>query len=496
MENELIFTIDLPDQLHQSDFGYDKDSAKEWAKSHKERLNNDLTPNEKNAVQILDIPREINGHIYDINKVLKDTGGNVSRLPIADEKGEIDETLLDRIDKYRTLDKELGNAFKKTSTKIPNRMTVYNHIDPEDLGISYKEVWDGNYNINSSKAEELIENIYEYGLDSSYMSVSASYNRNTENLILLKLDLPKGTSVIPVGDGNSDTLHLSKDLGFMITKEMSVIVLNGRDILSIDATYISKEEIENEVSPIMKSMENTVNNLWNATLDIPANTNIFEFRFAGTFTSGKINWAQKAIEDCVLNKTSSLSVKKDILLDITNYILENEGKIIFTDISLGYCPEMQLILEDKLNEEGINYFNSATGLTNVNDRYIAINNSKPVDYSRTRKTLVHEMGHIRDRQLGERIYGEKIMLSSKNDNKNGFLHDLVKTEYDKLQGQFFDYAKSHIKEYIPEIFAFMHSDYIPDPSLVASDVRGKPLHEIVRIKVPNTVKWIEDFFIN
>ncbi|WP_242272914.1 hypothetical protein [Bacillus cereus group sp. BfR-BA-01538] len=108
MENELIFTIDLPDQLHQSDFGYDKDSAKEWAKSHKERLNNDLTPNEKNAVQILDIPREINGHIYDINKVLKDTGGNVSRLPIADEKGEIDETLLDRIDKYRTLDKELG----------------------------------------------------------------------------------------------------------------------------------------------------------------------------------------------------------------------------------------------------------------------------------------------------------------------------------------------------------------------------------------------------
>lgn len=235
------------------------------------------------------------------------------------------------------------------------------------------------------------------------MSVSASYNRNTENLILLKLDLPKGTSVIPVGDGNSDTLHLSKDLGFMITKEMSVIVLNGRDILSIDATYISKEEIENEVSPIMKSMENTVNNPWNATLDIPANTNIFEFRFAGTFTSGKINWAQKAIEDCVLNKTSSLSVKKDILLDITNYILENEGKIIFTDISLGYCPEMQLILEDKLNEEGINYFNSATGLTNVNDRYIAINNSKPVDYSRTRKTLVHEMGHIRDRQHAHQL---------------------------------------------------------------------------------------------
>ncbi|MEN8648883.1 ADP-ribosyltransferase [Bacillus toyonensis] len=451
---------------HKDDFDTDKESSKKWMESHRLSLDKNLTPAQRESITNLHTP----GKDYDLNKVLKETGGRIASLPSIDNDGEKDPSRESLIKLYEDDIKNINKAFNHLSGKIPGRMYVYKELDMLDFGYDVPISQVGNDNNITKNFQEN----YKHGLLSEYLEVNPYYDKKNLNIdntrrVLLRLSLPKGTNVIPA---NNETLYLPRNSGLNIT-EMTFRLLNGQDVLQIEADFVSEEEVKNQITV----KQNEINKLWNSKLNLPNNYKLFEFRMSDKYAFGALAHMKTAIDEII--ETESVFNTKFAEI-ITHFIMERNGKIIFTDMLLGYIEEMQYIPSP--TPENIEKFNKDNGLTNYNNCTIAINGQafkeKEKNYHELSRFAYHEMTHIADFKLGLKYYG-----GGKFSEQNDTFLELYRNEKDNLTGSFFDYAKSKPAEYFAEVHSFMYSTQY---------IYGKKLSDIVSEQIPETEIFIYD----
>lgn len=481
-----------PDLIHQEDFKRNEEAAKEWAKSHRERLEKDLTRLQKSAIEEMHNPTESNN----LNMAIKDTGNNLDALPTQDNAGNPDDELINRQEVYKFNRDQINDAFKHLSGKIPNKMFVYKELNPLQFGFTAAE-FTANDSINIDAAL-FIEEKFKYGFVHEFSSVTASEKLQPlqeENRIQLKIELPKGTNIIPIGD--SDELYIPPHT-LTVTKEMSLIVKNGVTYLQIDAKYDPIESATNEIIPIIDSIQKAYNSLWNTELGfLPEEQNIFEFRINDIFASASASIYSKAIQDTILNEQSFLNVNRAFLFNVTKFVGQANGKVIFTDILAGYIKE--LLDKNIPSLENIEYLNDSQGITNEDARVSVINGfidkSAPRNFADLKDTFIHELTHLQDRRLGIILYGKETNYSNNNDLINGHFLDIFKREKNNIPEPFFEYARSEPGEYLAEIHSFMYSNrtFNKESSPGLPDIKNKKLYDIVSLRVPDTVKWIKQY---
>ncbi|OPA24210.1 hypothetical protein BHL53_14480 [Bacillus cereus] len=246
-------------------------------------MEKDLTLAQKKARDILHKPEFIfddptnssNGFLYDINGTLKETGRKPERLPskleIKNSNGDTigfqeDKKLLARIDKYIENMEVIRKTFEYLSGKIANRKYFYTEMNVSDLG--YKETYflKQNDQLDYDKIETDLADIFldKYGLVQEYMAVKTFYKEETSNpegRILLRLDVPKGTNILPI---DNKTIYLKRRSAFQVTG-LSEIVSHGQSALLIDVAYFDEvnnsDEILNAEIDIQNS-EDIANNLY------------------------------------------------------------------------------------------------------------------------------------------------------------------------------------------------------------------------------------------
>lgn len=478
------------------DFAFNKEEARKWGKEHRDSIEKELTPVQKEALSRLHQPDESHGNTYDINTVLKETGGDVDNLPREDSTGNPDEKLLERIRSYNEDIDRISNVLTHPVSKLTSRLFVYKQMPVEELGYATETFWDTQGNFNIELGTKLIEDLFQFGLRSDFASVTAAYDHITEQpdqLVRLRLELPIGTHIIPVGDGNSDTIYLPKNHGFMID-DMSIEVVGNKDILVINAKYLEGNE-KGQITDYIHSMQNSENRLWNDYLGFPQDKQIFDFRLSDTFASGMLSYAHQAIQQTILNENAGLNVNKEFLVNVTNYMIQGRGKVVFTDRLLGYLPE--LLEGEAASEENIKEVNNYFGMTNLNSRFIGLNgitsDAIHKDYDSLKDAFIHELTHMEDRRLGRFVYQEDIDFSSKSDRENGFFHEIYEDESPNLIEPFFDNSEINAAEYLAEVHSFMYSTQVYKGENIGDpDIRNKTLSEIVHLRVPETVAWIKE----
>ncbi|MCQ6336214.1 MULTISPECIES: hypothetical protein [Bacillus cereus group] len=448
---------------HQEDFKTEKESAKKWIESHKLALDQNLTSAQRESIKNLHTP----GEDYDLNKVLKDTGGNIDSLPIIDNDGEQDDSSKALIEMYKTDIQHINKAFNHASGKIPGKMYVYKELDMLDFGydVPISE-------IDDNELTKEFEKNYTSGLFSEYLKVKPYYQKKPDNniniyrRILLKLSLPIGTKVIP---GDNETLYLPRQNGINITK-MSKQNFYNQDVLQIEANFVHENEIKNDITKLQKKM----NSDWNVSLDLPDDYEIVEFRMSDKYVSGSIAHMNTAIKDV-------LEINPNFARDISRFIKEKNGKIIFTDQLLGYLEGIQY---DNITPERIEKANTSAGITNNLNRVIGINgriaNTQVKAYDQLSRILYHEMTHLGDSKLGLEYFGRGNFSTQDKD----FL-ELYEKDKDKLIDPFFDYAKMNPSEYFAEVHSFIYSDI---------KINGESLSDIVADLIPDTVLFITELF--
>lgn len=482
--------IKSPDLIHKEDFGKDKKAAEEWVTAHRERLERDLTLVQKDAIKELHIPNEVGG----INKLLRETGGNLENLPREDLEGNPDLQLIERINHYKDLRENLLETFKHLSTKIPGRMYVYKELSGSDFGYKNQNFLNSN---DSSKIDietaSNFERIHIFGLTKEFLPVTAAYSETHENLesrIQLKLELSRGTNILPVG--SSDILYLEP--GEIEITDMSIIILKNLEYLRINARYVPEEDSD-KIDEIADSqlLENIK---WNMALNLPDNYKLFEFKLSGLFASGVLENAIKTLDNILKIDNPYFYT---FLFNITKYIKEFDGKIILTDQPLGSIS--QLLYDEPLSENKINHYNRITGVTKLIKRYIGINGYKNRAYfndeEKIQKTIIYEFSHMQDRRLGQLIYQENdAYFTDFNDKENGFFQNVYQSEIKNLTEPIFNYLHKNEQEYLAEVHAFMYSNQIyrgeSEPGL--PNITGKTVSEIIRLRAPKTVAWIEEHF--
>jgi hypothetical protein len=393
------------------DFTHDKEWAKKWTAEHRAILEKELTKPQIEALRRL---HERNEH--DINKVLKDTGGDIDSLPREENNGNPDEKLLECIKYYKEDREKSFEGFTRRSSKLAKKLFAYKQMSAKDLGYNIEAFWDNQEQFNRELGDKLIESLYQFGLRSDFMEVTASHDPviDKNQFIRLRLELPTGTPIIPVGNQINNTLYIPSDYGFIV-KGMRLSAEKGKEILNIEANCIGGED-KDLITQHINGLKNSMNELWTNTLGFPKDKSIFDFRFADTFASGVLARAHNAIQDTIINENVSLNVNDVFLLQVTKYLIDGNGSVIFTDKGLGYLPELQL--GKILSEEKMSEYNLDLGETNHSTRCIGINCIK--DYEGIKDTLIHELTHLQDRYLGRRILQKDINFTEINDIENGY----------------------------------------------------------------------------
>ncbi|WP_242273411.1 hypothetical protein [Bacillus cereus group sp. BfR-BA-01538] len=497
-----IYSNSVNIQVHIPDHEQNEEEGKKWTEGHKNNLDKDLTPVQKETLERLFTPEfiEEENYLHDINQTLKITGGMIENLPnekeIKDINGEVvsievDPFLLIRIDRYENDVNTLDEAFKHLSGKTDGVKYFYKEMNTADFGFTSTHFLDKDGNLLYEKLETDFENafLYKYGLSKEYMEVKSFYKKqhpNPEGRILLKLKTEKGTNIVPI---NNETIYLNKNSGFYV-ESLETMTLNGQDVIKINGIYLEKEDLQ-EATDHIQEIENLENHLFSSLFEFSPEKKLIEFRMSDVFASGVAEQVKKVLLEL---KDQSLTddALTNFLKNTTKYILEKNGKIIFTDIPLGYISEVSV----PRTEETIQNSFNVVGRTNRLNRNIALKNFESLSTTNyiMKDDLLHELTHIQDMRLGELIYGDtrKSFTELNKDFKDVFFEE----GKNSLPEPFFSYAKTTPTEYLAEIHSFMHSNRIYEgesyPGM--SDIQNKKLSEIVKDRVPYTVEYITALF--
>lgn len=453
---------------HKNDFVTDKESSKKWVESHKTAFDRDLTSEQKKAIDILHAP-ENNTNNLDINKILKETGGRIS-LPITDDNGNMDDALLEKAELYINNINKIDKAFTHSLGKIPGKMYVYKEMDMLDFG----------YNVPISEIDDneltkTFQDYYKFGLVSEFLKVRPYYevkggNIDNSRRVLLRLSLPEGTIVIPA---DNETLYLPRNSGINITN-ISGGVLNGQDVLRIEAKFAS--ENENTIKDKITDHQKNMNEDWNDFLKVD-DEEIFELIMGNQYASGAIEHMAAAMRTVLIS--NSEFAKK-----ITQYLQKKEWKIVFADQLLGYLAEY---LFSGFTPEQINDFNEDLGSTFYDQQRILLSGSADralvrddgTSYNDLSRTLYHEMTHVADFILGVQEFGNGLF----SEQSKEFV-ELYHLEKDNLTAPLFEYAKSNPTEYFAEVNALLNTKLY--------SINGVITSTYLKQKIPETVKFINE----
>ncbi|HHQ2899352.1 TPA: hypothetical protein ACSPOR_004565 [Bacillus cereus] len=313
------------DIIHKEDFKTNEADAKKWTSMHLEEIKKYLKPVETQALEELNTPKEPGG----INKLLRETGGDLNRLLTEDDAGGEDPTLVERKLKFEDQQQHLRNALRYNSTKTSNRMFVYM---PADVSTISKKLDDVVDNKNPSIINDVaLSNLrYDYGVTAEFLAVAASYKETYTDpniRMIYRIELPRMTNGLPAGD--SDILYLKP--GELAIEDMVIITLKGKEYLKINAKYVPQEDSARQEG--IADFQKKANEGWYETLGIPSEYELFKFDFSGLFAGAEVDFIAVAFDNLVgLNEKFTFT----FLSNVTKYMIDDMGKVIITD-RLKWC---------------------------------------------------------------------------------------------------------------------------------------------------------------
>lgn len=400
----------------KSDFQHNKKSAEEVSKQFWKPWTDTLTNPQKEALENINKPTDSK----DINSVLDIYGENTNLLPVdfPEENNEVKENI-----------NNIDEALTSSLTKIPQTTVVYLTIAGEDFNDTNYRPSNNSKKIDRDKVKSLSSN-FKYGISEKYMKVSLSENKNDDSgEFKWRIEVPKGTNM---GYLNPDSLILQRGIG-LDQINLSVIEQNGKEYIRVNAKLVSKQKINQQII-VEKSK---LNNSWNKTFGMPAETEFIDFRLNNQNASLVVLQANSLLNELRVN------VPNRILKRVFEFMREKDGKIIFTDSNMVGIKEGINPLSQTSKTLQENFF--AKGLYNRENRTIifkgastSINGLKGMQCD----DFIHEFAHALDYYVGKMIFSKPNVTLS---DSLGF-QDVFNAEKNKLT----EYAKINHHEFWAE----------------------------------------------
>ncbi|RAP17752.1 hypothetical protein C2W64_04554 [Brevibacillus laterosporus] len=329
-------------------------------------------------------------------------------------RGNIDELTDEQLKKQI---KEMNIMIRQPVNQLKERLIIYTHFDPIDLGYSNElQMLVGNRDnrLDLGKIKTVLTK-YKYGnlTDLKIGNVTLSGGETGQHYVA-ELELPKGTYLGHFGDGQTVLpMDYAIEISHNIFNKPKIIVENGKQVIKVKARLIKKEEIDNKC----KETEATLNKILNK------DTDFVQLDIGGGFESYTIDHAKEAINVLIKQLPSKL------LTDAVDQL----DSIVFKDVKISeHNPRGKFdILDNKV--------------------YLRMNHEifiQNLDQSTVPSTgLIHEMGHVVD----------VVLLN--DTSKSARFHAIYEEEKNNITGlvTYKDYAKSNAQEFFAEIFKAMYS---------------------------------------
>lgn len=435
----------------KTDFEHDKVGAEKWAKEYYKKWNDSLPKEQVDSLKELKDP---SSEDYNINITLKFLGGDINNRPI--DGKEITERYKKDIE---AIDKALNNRAGKTSDK----MYVYKDMEIYDFNKMFPEgiVDSSNSNkIDMNKLKDFKKNL-SYGISSDYLIVKlAERTGGEEGTLKWRIEIPSGTKTGHLGE---DQLVFERNTGLEITN-IKVINQQGKEYVRIDAKLVAKDKIDARI----KETEVSLNKSWNELFGLPPSTQFIQLRASDRFASSVMEGVRSQINEMVSN------VPNHLVRRIVDYMVEKNGKFIFTDNLIRNIPEAYFPQEP--TKETLNkYMNEVKGIFNNHNRDLIVrgySEGSGVIHADNVETLTHEFGHAFDYYLSHLFQLDQQGRAISDYKK---FQDIFAKEGNNLT----EYGKTSSAEYFAETFMMMHSN---NPEIRAE----------VKQKAPETFKYITD----
>ncbi|WP_180235349.1 anthrax toxin lethal factor-related metalloendopeptidase [Bacillus cereus] len=450
-----------PDLLFKPDFKHDKEGAERWVKEHYKRWTDSLTLANEKVINELKNPADPKN--YNINETLKQTGGDIYRLP--DETNE--EKMI--IKKYENDLENIDRILRLKEGKTLNKMYVYKDMKLETFNEtpeSYFKDPSNSNKLNIEKIKELKEQ-FEYGISSDYLIGNLSERVGGNNgLLKWRIEIPAGTNS---GHLDEDRLLFNMNTGLEI-KDVKIINQQGREYIRIEAKLVPAGEIDAKIYKEELNLQAS----WNSKLNIDLSKRFFSLhlndRYASSITKGVDHFIQTLWDQ----------VPQEVIKKVIENMSEVGGRIIFTDTDLSYIKDV--IYPDNQTTDNVDFFKDTKALYNPFNRTIIYNGISPTeneDAEGAKKkvvgmdvgTFIHEFGHAVDYYYGiEDRFKPPIAISET---------DTFKEIFQREGNSLTEYGGEDSGEFFAEAFRMMFS----------SDLKER---EKVVTKAPNTVGFIKE----
>ncbi|MDA2118446.1 ADP-ribosyltransferase [Bacillus cereus group sp. MYBK59-1] len=356
----------------------------EWKKS--------LTPSEEDALE---------GFKYSkINELIKKVDGNIDFI-----KGDLYVNVgntykLLGVDGIREVIRNLDTALMK-SKKIEKDIHVFRYLTEADVDFRIGDLSTSFHQstINRDKYKLISQN-FKYGFYNDYLDAYLTEEEGlSKSEILLDLKLPKGTHVGFLN--NKDHILLSRNQGILVTNS-SIIVINGKEKIKVEAELIDKNLIKNKI----QTKEDRLNDYFRKIIEkgtsihreneIPTETKLIELVTNSLNASFTVNRAETLLHTLTQNIPSDLLLKTleqmnhraaITITDSSWENLESELGQSFSDLienALAFYDHKtkELIVNLSIHDHEINPFKL------IRDGHSAFETDV--------QTLIHEFGHAVD----------------------------------------------------------------------------------------------------
>ncbi len=228
-------------------------------------------------------------------------------------------------------------------------------------------------------------------------------------------------------------LILQRNIGLEI-KDVQIIKQSEKEYIRIDAKVVPKSKIDTKI----QEAQLNINQEWNKALGLPKYTKLITFNVHNRYASNIVESAY-----LILNEWKN-NIQSDLIKKVTNYLVDGNGRFVFTDITLPNIAE-QYTHQDEIYEQV-----HSKGLYVPESRSILLHGpSKGVELRNDSEGFIHEFGHAVDDYAGYLLDKNQSDLVT---NSKKFI-DIFKEEGSNLTS----YGRTNEAEFFAEAFRLMHS---------------------------------------
>ncbi|AAM26117.1 anthrax toxin lethal factor [Bacillus anthracis] len=361
---------------------------------------------------------------YDINQRLQDTGGLIDSPSINLDVRKQYKRDIQNIDAL--LHQSIGST-------LYNKIYLYENMNINNLtatlGADLVDSTD-NTKINRGIFNEFKKN-FKYSISSNYMIVDINERPALDNERLKwRIQLSPDTRAGYLENGK---LILQRNIGLEI-KDVQIIKQSEKEYIRIDAKVVPKSKIDTKI----QEAQLNINQEWNKALGLPKYTKLITFNVHNRYASNIVESAY-----LILNEWKN-NIQSDLIKKVTNYLVDGNGRFVFTDITLPNIAE-QYTHQDEIYEQV-----HSKGLYVPESRSILLHGpSKGVELRNDSEGFIHEFGHAVDDYAGYLLDKNQSDLVT---NSKKFI-DIFKEEGSNLTS----YGRTNEAEFFAEAFRLMHS---------------------------------------